>query len=50
MNLKYKLNEKEKGKVITRLVNTINKYWQQKDLPKVIHFVNRLKTVAECVV
>ena len=50
MNLKYKLNEKEKGKVITRLVNTINKYWQQKDLSKVVHFTNRLKTVAECVV
>lgn len=50
MNLKYKLNEKEKSKVITRLVRTIDKYWQQKDISKVIHFVNRLKTVAECVV
>ena len=50
MNLKYKLNEKEKGKVITRLVRTIDKYWKQKDLSKVIHFANRLKTVAESVV
>ena len=50
MNLIYKLNEREKGKVITRLIKTINKYWQQKDLHKVIHFTNRLKTVAECVI
>lgn len=49
MNLKYKLNEKEKSKVITRLVTTIVKYWHQKDLEKIIHFANRLKTVAECV-
>ena len=50
MNLKYTLNEKEKSKVITRLIKTIDKYWQQKDLYKVIHFTNRLKTVAENVV
>ena len=50
MNIKHQLNEKEKGKVITRLIKTINKYWQQKNLPKLIHFTNRLKTVAECVV
>jgi len=50
MNLKYRVNEKDKGRVITRLIGTIDKYWQQKDLQKVIHFVNRLKTVTECVI
>jgi hypothetical protein len=50
MNLKYKLNEKERNKVIGRLIKTIDKYWNQKDLSKVIHFTNRLKVVSESVV
>jgi len=50
MNLKYQLSEREKHKVITRLIRTIAKHWEYKDLSKVIHFVNRLKMVAESVV
>lgn len=50
MSVKHLINKKERDKVVTRLIKTLNKYWQLKDINKVIHFANRLKKVSESIV